>query len=60
MEVKELAKKFGLTPSQLDQLQVYVEWAEDEGCYYGNRKQFTDRHCAIRNALGMKPKPPAT
>lgn len=39
--------KIDLTPAQADQLLFYVEMADEEGCYFGNRAQFEKRHEAI-------------
>ena len=41
----------GLRKTHFEQLQSYLEWAEHEGCYYGNKEQFDKRHVEIKKWL---------
>ena len=49
MEIEfDTKKKFkSLTKTDLEQMLKYCWWAEEEGCYYGNEKQFRNRHQKI-------------
>lgn len=38
----------GLRKAHFEQLQAYLEWAENSGTYYGNKKQFNNRHKEIK------------
>lgn len=48
-----ISEKLGLTSTELDQLQTYVRWAEQEGAYYGRKDWFDKRHRRILEVLGM-------
>ena len=39
----------GLRKTHFNQLKVYLEWAEQEGTYYGNREQFAQRHTELKH-----------
>jgi hypothetical protein len=43
----------GLRATHFEQLQIYLEWAEEEGTYYGNQEQFSKRHEEIKKWLGL-------
>jgi len=53
MTEQELVKATKLTSAELAQLRAYVDWAEEEGCYYGTKKHFDNRHQRIREFLNM-------
>ena len=36
-----------LSFQMLDQMLAYSEWADETGCYYGNKAQFCSRHDKI-------------
>lgn len=38
----------GLRKTHFEQLQAYLDWAEDSRVYYGNKKQFDKRHKDIK------------
>jgi len=38
----------GLRMTHFEQLLSYVDWAENEGTYYGNKAQFVKRHFELR------------
>ena len=48
-----IAKTLGLTQPEMDQLEAYVDWAEESGTYYGRRDWFEKRHNKIKDRLGM-------
>lgn len=41
----------GLRATHFEQLQIYLEWAEREGSYYGNKRQFDIRHADLKEWL---------
>ena len=41
----------GLRATHFEQLQSYLELAEDSGIYYGNKAQFEKRHTEIKEWL---------
>ena len=41
-------KPTSLSMPMLNQLMSYVEWAEMEGSYYGNKEHFRKRHAKIK------------
>ena len=40
-----------LTKTQLEQLHYYIEQAEFDGTYYGNKAQYWKRHNVIKEAV---------
>ena len=38
----------GLRATHFEQIQSYIGWAEEQGIYYGNKKQFDKRHAEIK------------
>lgn len=38
----------GLRKTHLHQLHAYIEWAEEQGIYYGQKDQFDRRHADIK------------
>jgi len=40
-----------LRATHFEQLMTYLEWAEREGTYYGNRSQFDKRHGEVKQWL---------
>jgi hypothetical protein len=53
----ELCKVLKITPIELEQLQTYIRWAEEDGAYYGPKAHFDKRHQNIRKALNLSPIP---
>lgn len=45
---KYITKIIKFTSVELDQLKSYIEWAEENGTYYGNKEQFWKRHEQIK------------
>lgn len=41
----------GLRKTHLEQLYSYLEWAERDGTYYGNKEQFIKRHIKLKRWL---------
>lgn len=41
----------GMRVTDFDQLLFYIELAERDGCYYGNKEQFTKRHNRIKDCV---------
>lgn len=49
----ELARVLGIRKSDLDQLRIYVRWAEEGGIYFNPKYQFDRRHARIKLALNI-------
>lgn len=41
----------GMRATHFEQLMSYLEWAEESGVYYGNKKQFDQRHEFLKEWL---------
>ena len=40
-----------LSQAEIEQLAIYVAWAEESGQYYGPKKQFERKHASIKNEV---------
>ena len=50
---QRIASDLGISEAEMNQLESYIEWAEESGVYYGRKDHFEKRHRNIKDRFGM-------